>query len=109
MILNYQSTKNKSIRPDVISFTSVIKAYVDHPDGGNKGLEMLNEMNKQVQQGNVKAQPDAKTIAIAMEACAKSDQMMLKMWTGIESCSIRLSWRVNFKDEGIEQKNCSEK
>ena len=72
MILNYQSTKNKSIRPDVISFTSVIKAYVDHPDGGNKALEMLDEMNKQVQQGNVKAQPDAKTIAIAMDACAKS-------------------------------------
>jgi len=72
MILNYQSTKNKSIRPDVISFTSVIKAFVDHPDGGNKALEMLNEMNKQVQQGNVKAQPDAKTIAIAMDACAKS-------------------------------------
>ena len=72
MILNYQSTKNKSIRPDVISFTSVIKAYVDHPNGGSKALEMLDEMNKQVQEGNVRAQPDAKTIAIAMDACAKS-------------------------------------
>lgn len=68
----YELTKIKSLRPDVISFTSVIKAYVGHPKGGQKALEMLKEMEQQCREGNVRAKADSKTIAIAIDACVKS-------------------------------------
>lgn len=72
MMKNYELTNNESLRPDVISFTSVMKAYVSHPDGGHKALKLLNEMNMHVNAGNIKAKPDSKTIAIAMDACVKN-------------------------------------
>lgn len=72
MMDKYNQTKNKSLRPDVISFTSVIKAYVGRPDGGHKALEMLKEMEGQCREGNFQAKPDAKTMAISIDACVKS-------------------------------------
>lgn len=72
MIRNYQLTNNQSLRPDVISFSSAMKAWVGHRIGGRKALEMLEEMKKQCREGNTKATPDSMTIAIAIDACAKS-------------------------------------
>jgi len=69
---NYQLTNNSSLRPDVISYTGVMKAYVNHPDGGKKALEILDEMNDQYRDGNARARPDMKCISVAMDACAKS-------------------------------------
>jgi pentatricopeptide repeat protein len=72
MIENYRLTNNNSLRPDVISFTAVIKSYVGRPDGGRKALELLQEMEIEVRDGNVRAKPDAQAISIAMDACIKS-------------------------------------
>lgn len=72
MVKNYELTKNESLRPDVISFTSLMKAFVTHRDGGNKALKLLEEMNMHVKAGNIKAKPDSTTIAIAMDACVKN-------------------------------------
>jgi pentatricopeptide repeat protein len=72
MIQHYELTGNKLLRPDVISFTSVMKAYVGHPNGGKKVVKMLEEMNKQCKEGNLQAKADAKTISVAIDACVKS-------------------------------------
>lgn len=73
MIEKYRLTKNNSLRPDVISFTSTIKAWVGHIDGGSKALEILNEMYKQHENGNIRAIPDTKALSIAMDACVRSN------------------------------------
>jgi pentatricopeptide repeat protein len=49
-----------------------MKAYVNRPDGGKKALEILEEMNNQYRDGNIKARPDIQALAVAMDACAKS-------------------------------------
>jgi len=72
LVYNYQLTNNRLLRPDVISYTAVMKAYVNHPDGGEKALEILDEMNNQFREGNPRARPDTKSISVAMDACAKS-------------------------------------
>lgn len=71
LITNYQQTNNRFLRPDVISYTGVMKAYVHHPKGGDKALQILEEMNDQYRNGNVKAGPDRKSLSVAMDACVK--------------------------------------
>jgi len=72
LVSNYHMTNNSLLRPDVISYTGVMKAYVHHPNGGKKVLELLSEMNDEYRGGNAKARPDMKCIAVAMDACVKS-------------------------------------
>jgi pentatricopeptide repeat protein len=72
LVKNYQLTDNRFLMPDVITYTGVIKAYVNRPDGGKKALEILNEMNGQYRDGNNKARPDIQALAVAMDACAKN-------------------------------------
>jgi len=72
LVKNYQLTSNRFLMPDVITYTGVIKAYVNRPDGGKKALEILDEMNGQYKDGNNKARPDIQALAVAMDACAKS-------------------------------------
>ena len=75
LLNNYQLTNNMFLRPDVISYTGVMKSYVNRPDGGEKALQILEEMNAQFGDGNVKARPDAKALAVVIDACAKSGLM----------------------------------
>lgn len=49
-----------------------MKTYVDHPNGGKRAIEILDEMNNQYRLGNAKARPDAQALSIAMDACAKN-------------------------------------
>lgn len=49
-----------------------MKAYVNHPHGGDKALAVLKEMYDQYRSGNAKAKPDIRALAVAMDACAKS-------------------------------------
>jgi len=72
MIKNYKQTKNPSLRPDVISYTGVMKAYVTHPDGGKEALQILDEMKEQFKSGNVNAKPDFKAYAVAIDACVRN-------------------------------------
>ena len=69
---NYLITNNEWLRPDVISYTGVMKAYVNNPMGGEKALELLDEMRNECANGNRKAKPDTKAFAVAMHACIKS-------------------------------------
>ncbi|KAL3798151.1 hypothetical protein HJC23_005712 [Cyclotella cryptica] len=72
MLRNYELTNNKSLRPDVISYTALMKSYVNRPNGGDKALELLREMDKQYRDGNTRAKADAQAISIAIDACVKS-------------------------------------
>ena len=72
LVNNYRVTNNMFLVPDVITYTGVMKAYVNRPDGGKKALEILEEMNDQYRDGNIKARPDVQALAVAMDACAKS-------------------------------------
>lgn len=72
LVNNYRLTNNRFLVPDVITYTGVMKAYVNRPDGGKKALEFLEEMNDQYRDGNIKARPDVQALAVAMDACAKS-------------------------------------
>ncbi len=72
LVNNHRLTNNRFLIPDVITYTGVMKAYVDRPDGGKKALEILEEMNTQYRDGNTKARPDIQAHAVAMDACAKS-------------------------------------
>lgn len=49
-----------------------MKTYVNQPRGGEKALAILREMNDQCINGNHKAKPDVRALAVAMDACAKS-------------------------------------
>ena len=49
-----------------------MKSYVNHPDGGKKALEMLEEMKNQYNNGNIGAKPDSKAFSVAIEACSKN-------------------------------------
>ncbi|KAL7454226.1 hypothetical protein ACHAWC_005850, partial [Mediolabrus comicus] len=69
---NYLITNNEWLRPDVISYTGVMKAYVNNPMGGEKALELLDEMRNECANGNRRAKPDTKAFAVAMHACIKS-------------------------------------
>lgn len=69
---NYLMTGDEHMRPDVISYTGVIKAYVSSPVGGEKALELLAEMNDEYMNGNLGAKPDTKAIAVVIDACIKS-------------------------------------
>ena len=72
MVNNYHDTGNEHLRPDVISYTGVMKAYVNSPIGGEKALELLDEMNREYMNGNEGAKPDSKAIAVVIDACIKS-------------------------------------
>lgn len=72
MMNNYVITGNEHMRPDAISYTGVIKAYVNSPVGGEKALELLDEMKNEYMNGNRGAKPDAKAIGVAIDACIKS-------------------------------------
>ncbi|KAL3763328.1 hypothetical protein ACHAW5_007720 [Stephanodiscus triporus] len=72
LVTNYRVTNNRFLAPDVITYTGVMKAYVNHPEGGLKALAILEEMNNQCIDGNRKARPDVQALAVAMDACAKS-------------------------------------
>jgi pentatricopeptide repeat protein len=72
LVNNYRVTNNRFLVPDVITYTGVMKAYVNRPDGGKKALEILEEMNDQYRDGNRRARPDIQALAVAMDACAKS-------------------------------------
>ncbi|KAL7470325.1 hypothetical protein ACHAXS_010558 [Conticribra weissflogii] len=72
MVENYNKTKNPSLRPDVISYTGVMKAYVNHPNGGEEALKILHEMKEQFNSGNANAKPDFKAYAVAIDACVRS-------------------------------------
>ena len=49
-------------------------------------MKLLDEMNAQYREGNVKAQPDSMTLAVAMDACAKS---------GLTGEAERILWEVD--------------
>lgn len=68
----YLITHNDDLRPDVISYTGVIKAFVGSPNGGEKALELFDEMKNEYINGNKRAKPDEKTIAVVIDACVKS-------------------------------------
>ena len=72
LVNNYERTNNKFLRPDVISYSAAMKACVSHPNGGEKALKILEEMNNQYRDGNIKARPDTQALAVAIDACAKS-------------------------------------
>jgi len=72
LVHNQQLTNNRFLLPDAITYTAVMKAYVNHPHGGEKALAILKEMNDQCKRGNQKAKPDVRALAVAMDACAKS-------------------------------------
>lgn len=72
LVTNHRVTNNRFLAPDVITYTGVMKAYVNHPKGGLKALGILEEMNNQCIDGNRKARPDIQALAVAMDACAKS-------------------------------------
>jgi pentatricopeptide repeat protein len=72
LVHNQQLTNNKSLLPDAITYTAVMKTYVNQPRGGEKALAVLSEMNDQCINGNHKAKPDVRALAVAMDACAKS-------------------------------------
>lgn len=57
---------------DVISYTALMKSYVNRPKGGEKALELLREMDRQYRDGNIRAKADAQAISIAIDACVKS-------------------------------------
>jgi pentatricopeptide repeat protein len=72
LVRNQQKTNNQFLLPDAITYTAVMKAYVNHPHGGAKALAILKEMKDQYRNGNAKAKPDVRALAVAMDACAKS-------------------------------------
>lgn len=72
LVKNYELTQNRFLRPDVISYTAVMKACVNHPNGGEKAVQILEEMKAQYKDGNVRAKPDVKALSVAMDACAKN-------------------------------------
>ena len=72
MMDNFRNTSNEHMRPDVISYTGVIKAYINSPIGGEKALELLDEMNKEWMNGNKAAEPDKKAKSVVIDACIKS-------------------------------------
>lgn len=72
LLNNYELTKNRFLRPDVITYTAVMKSYVNKPNGGEKAIAILEEMNNEYKNGNARAIPDVKALSVAMDACAKS-------------------------------------
>jgi len=72
LLNNYHQTKNRFLRPDVITYTNVMKAFVNHPNGGEKAVKILEEMNDQYRDGNIRAKPDIKALSVAMDACSKN-------------------------------------
>ena len=56
------------------TYTTVMKAYVDDPagNGGDKCLELLDEMNEEADRGNKDLRPDDRTLSVVMDACVKS-------------------------------------
>ncbi len=49
-----------------------MKAYVNHPNGGEEALKILHEMKEQFNSGNANAKPDFKAYAVAIDACVRS-------------------------------------
>ena len=72
LLNNYHQTKNRFLRPDVITYTNVMKAFVNHPNGGDKAIKILEDMNNQYRDGNIRAKPDIKALSVAMDACSKN-------------------------------------
>jgi len=72
MMYNFRITGNEHMRPDVISYTGVMKAYINSPAGGEKALELLDEMNDEYMNGNRGAKPDTKAISVVIDACIKN-------------------------------------
>ena len=48
-------TNNNFLQPDVITFTAVMKAYVNKEYGGKKALSILEEMKRQLEYWKSKA------------------------------------------------------
>lgn len=86
MMDNSRNTGNEHMRPDVISYTGVIKAYIDSPVGGEKALELLDEMNNEYMNGNRGAKPDTKAKSVVIDACIKSglSTEALQLFSGID-------------------------
>ena len=52
LVHNQQLTNNKFLLPDAITYTAVMKTYVNQPRGGEKALAILKEMTDQCMNGN---------------------------------------------------------
>ncbi|KAL7498203.1 hypothetical protein ACHAWT_006156 [Skeletonema menzelii] len=86
MMDNFRITGNEQMRPDVISYTGVIKAYINSPIGGVKALELLDEMNDECMNGNRGAKPDNKAKSVVIDACIKSGLLTeaFRIFSGID-------------------------
>ena len=74
MMVMYKKDGNKCIRPNVITYTSVINAFARRGDFDGSSAVFTMQVNDFKQENNIEAKPNAYTFSAMINACSKSNR-----------------------------------